>query len=291
MLAFRSIFAFAISTSLSLLAAEEADARLPGYRVTYPLHSLDLHHFSVSAAKTSRGHFSFGDTNATVDFNPFTTESSSTNIVAGFRTIYMSLSSNLKPKCTPYAVLGANSVYTGIEKWKLIGNLVIQPDITHFDLSRRTRYIGSIMGIRSITETISGHIGGYAELGMKTAKVKPIIGLDYTDNLWKAQLVYPIKAGISYLGCQHHVFSFMARPFRAAVCTHKGLHHKPSIVRYRGAGTELRWDYISNSWNGWLTLGRTFDGNLTIGDHNNRNKKSMHVKKTPYLQIGCTLGL
>jgi len=276
---------------ITIFAVEETDYRLPGYRATYPMHSLDLHHLSVAAAKTREGHFSFGDTNATVNLGPRSTETTSTNIVVGLRNIYMSLSSNIKPKCTPYAVLGVDSRYTGIENWAVIGNAVIQPDLTHFDLSRRTRYIASIIAARSFTPSITGHIGAYTEFGMKTAILKPIIGLDYVSNLYKIQIIYPIKAGLSYLGCNNQIFSLIARPFRAAVCTHKGLDHKPSIVRYRGAGAEFRWDYISTIWNSWLSLGRTIDGNLTIGDHNNRNKKNMHVKKSPYLQIGFTFRL
>jgi len=277
--------------SCSLCAVEETDYRLPGYRATYPMHSVDLHHFSIAAAKTDEGHFSFADTNATVNLGPRSTETTSTNIVAGFRNIYMSLSSNIKPKCTPYAVLGIDSRYTGMEHWSWIGNFVIQPDLTHFDLSRRTRYIASIIGARSFSPSITGHIGGYTEFGMKTGIFKPIIGLDYVSDLWKIQLIYPIKAGLSYLGLGNHIFSLMARPFRAAVCTHKGLNHKPSIVRYRGTGAELRWDYIANTWNGWVLFGRTIDGNLTIGDHNNRNKKNMHVKNAPYVQVGITFRL
>jgi len=284
------LFALTLCTIGSLAASpSEDDPRLPGYRTTYPMQSLDINVLSTMSTRTRKGNFRYGDSNATINFGR---PECSTNIIAGIRNINMSLSSKkIQRENTLYGVLGIDTKYTEMENWIWLGNLVIQPDLRNADFSRTTRYIGSFQGIFAITENLCSYIGAYAEVGIKNKNIKPILGLEYLFGDWKARIIYPIKAGFTYFGIQDHAFSLMLRPFYTAVRTSKGLNHKPSILRYENTGLELRWDYMPNSsLNLWVSLGQTIKGRLTVGDRNNNHRHHIHVQGDPYAQIGITYG-
>lgn len=287
---FRCVLTCLCCTAAFISAEEGVDA--PGYRATYPPQVVELSQLSVAPAKTRKGHFSYGETNALINTNISSKKVFENSFIAGLRNIHQSLGAKIRSRNTLYGVVGLNSKYSGIQDWLWNGSFVIEPDLRSSSLARTTRYIGALHGRYEIAQSTGLHAGFYMELGMRASLVRPIIGVDYTQGPWLAQAVFPIKYGVSYLGVSKHMFSLMIRPFYTAVRIHKGLRYCPAITEYRGTGAELRWDYLPSSrWNFWVSLGNTMGGTLTIGDKNNNHRHHIHLHAAPYLNIGITYGV
>jgi hypothetical protein len=215
-----------------------------------------------------------------------------TDLIVGARRVRLGLGNKVRPRESLYGVLGLNTVYTGLDEWNWIGNLVAQPGLVTSNIARKTRYIASLNGRFTASQSTGVHVGFYAELGMRASFIHPLVGLDYTVGPWLLQAVYPIKAGISYQGLRSHVFSLMARPIYTAVRLHKALHNRPGIGCYKATGAEFRWDYIpTKRWNIWAAIGTTICGSLTLGDKNNNHRHHIHLHRAPYFNIGFTYGI
>jgi hypothetical protein len=268
--------------------AEEA----PGYRATYPDQVIEIDQLSICPAHCRKGHFSYGETNANIDTLAYSKGSVENSVIAGLRNVHISLGSKIKPQDTLYGVIGVQSTYTGVEAWKWIANGIIEPNLKSTNLIRKTRYIASLDGRYEAAPSTGIHVGMYAEIGLRSSIVHPLIGIDYTLGPWLIQGVYPIKYGITYQGLEKHRFSLMVRPFYTAVHVQKGLHDRSATVRYKGTGAELRWDYLpAQRWNWWLSVGYTVEGNLTIGDSNNNHRHHINLHNAPYFNIGVTFGI
>ncbi len=277
------------SVSASAFSIDELEA--PGYRASYPDQVIEANQISIAPARSRKGHFSYGETNASVNATVYSNENTTQSILAGFRRIHQSLGSKIASKNTLYGVVGVNSEYTGVEEWLWSGGLVIQPDMRFSHCTRSIRYIPSLHGRYQVAPTAGLHVGMYAELGMRSSIVRPLIGVDYTWKKWLFQAIFPIKYGISFQGVTNHVFSFMVRPFYTAVFVRRGLTHRPAITCYKGTGAELRWDYFPTSrWNLWLAVGSTLQGSLTIGDTNNNHRHHVRLHRAPYWTLGITWG-
>lgn len=278
--------------SIAFSAPTEDPKDFPGYRAAYLEQKLNVDYLSTCPKKSDHGKFSFGDTNATVSKVVSKYANGDVSIIGGLRSVHMEMGSHIHSHSTLYGVLGGSVEYTGMSRWNWTGGLAIQPDIKRFDLARNTRYIGAIQGRFEHTKTIGIHAGLYVEAGMRALAVRPLIGADYTSGSWLYQAVYPIKAGASYIGLPHHIFSFMIRPFYTAVKVHKGFYHHPAVAKYEGSGAEVRWDLTPNPlWNFWLSVGHTIGSSLEVGNRNFHHKKDIHIKQAPYLQIGFNIAL
>jgi hypothetical protein len=287
---FRSFLLFMCCIPTLAYSSNEEEA--PGYRATYPNQAIEADQLSICPSGTRKGHFSYGETNASVDTLVYSKKTIENSIVVGFRRIHIGLSSKIKPQNTLYGVLGINSTYTGIAAWNWVGNCVVQPNLKSTNFADKTRYIASLHGRYEANPSTGLHVGFYAELGLRASIVHPLIGIDYTYGSWLLQGVYPIKYGITYQGIDRHRFSLMVRPFSTAVRVRKGLQDRPATTHYQGTGGELRWDYLPTSrWNFWMSLGLTLQGNLTIGDKNNNHRHHIHLRDTPYFNIGMTYGI
>lgn len=286
------IFFALLVNSVAFSAQSEDPEDFPGYRATYLEQKLDIDYLSTCPKKSDHGKFSFGDSNATLSKVASTYANGDVSIIGGLRRIHMELSTHIRSHDTLYGVCGASVDYTGMSRWNWTGGLTVQPDITRFDLARNTRYVGAIQGRFEHTKTIGLHAGIYVETGMRATAVRPLIGADYTSGSWVYQAVYPIKAGVSYTGLPHHIFSCMIRPFYAAVKVHKGFYHHPAVAKYEGSGAEVRWDLTPNPlWNFWFSVGHTLDSSLKVGNGNFHHKKDMHINQAPYLQVGFNIAL
>jgi len=282
---------FALCSLSTLLFSVETN-RLPGYRATYFMHTIDADQLYIGPAKTRKGSCSFGDTKLATVFGPIESKNYSANLIAGVRNMYVHLSDKIKPSNTQYAILGAAGLYKGSNRWLWTANFTVQPELTQPSLKRHTRYVGLVEGIFSWTEQTSAHVGAYTELGMRTTKLKPLLGLSHTTENWKYQAVYPIKAGITYKGFTKGLLSLMARPFSATVKTDKALSHRPATVRYRATGIELRYDYlITTKCDIYLGVGSTLSSKLFIGDARNNHRHSLRIEKTPYAFLGVTAAI
>jgi hypothetical protein len=281
-----------VITSIAFFANAEDQKDLPGYRATYLEQTLDLDYLSTSPAKSHHGTFSFSDAHAvlykTISQNSF----GDVSVLGGLRRVHMKLGSKIRPQNTLYGVIGSTIEYSKMDRWNWDAGFSIQPDVNSFDLVNSTRYIGAIHGRYAYTDSIGVHAGIYAELGMRATSVNPIIGADYKTGPWLYQAIFPQKAGISYTGFSHHIFSFMVRPFFTAVKVHKGNYHHPAVALYNGNGAEFRYDLTPNPmWNFWISLGHTFGSSLTIGNRNFHRQKDMHINQAPYMQIGLNIAL
>jgi hypothetical protein len=284
-----SLFCLVCITEIALALDEEES---PGYRAAYVPQAIELDQLSIAPSKTRKGHFSYGETNGTVNGGFFRTGNVENTLLAGFRRIHLGLSSKIRPKDTWYGVLGITSRYRDAQRWDWQSAFVVQPDLVASNLARKTRYVIALHGRFEATQQIGLHVGLYSELGMRASFVHPLIGADYTAGSWLFQAVYPIKAGISYQGFARHAFSIMVRPFNTAVRTHKGLHDRPAIAHFAGTGGEFRWDYAPAAlWNIWIALGRTLQGSLSIGDKHNNHRHHIHLHGAPYGNIGLTITL
>ena len=290
MRSFCSCLLFICCSAASLFPEDEVEA--PGYRATYPSKVIQADHLSISPAKSRKGHFSYMDTNATINASFFTKGSLENNIIAGVRRIHVGLRSKIHPKNTLYGVLGLDSKYTGIENWNWQGTLVVQPDVCSTNFARKTRYIACLHGRYAVNPGAGIHVGFYTELGMRSSFVRPLVGIDYTMKQWLLQAVFPIKYGVTYQGFKTNLFSVMVRPFFTSLRVHKGLYDRPAIAKYQGFGAEFRWDYLPTPrWNFWATIGSTLCGNLLIGNKNNNHRHHIHLHKAPYFNVGVTFGI
>ena len=278
--------------SMTALAYADDEIEAPGYRAAYPNQVIEADQMSISPAKSRKGHFSYGETNASVNATFLTKGALQNSVIAGLRNIHLGLGSKIRPKNTLYGVIGVNSTYTGIEDWNWMGNLVIQPDLKFENMTRSIRYIASLHGRYQVHPSTGLHAGFYAELGMRSSIVRPLLGVDYTWGAWLLQAVFPIKYGVTYQGFTKHAFSLMVRPIYTAVHIHKALHDRPGIACYKNTGAEFRWDYLLTArLNFWVALGSTLGGNLTIGDKNNNHRHHIHLHRAPYFYLGGTWGL
>ena len=279
-----------LCASTTLFAANEEEA--PGYRTSYQPQILEVNQLSILPSKTRKGSFAYGETNALINTALPTKSNVENSILAGFRRVHLSLGSKIQQKSTLYGVIGINSQYTGEEQWNWLSSLIAQPDLVTSNIARKTRYIAALHGRYAATEQTGLHVGFYSEMGMRASFIHPLLGIDYTRGPWLFQIVYPIKAGISYQGIAKHVFSLMIRPFNTAVRVHKGLHDRPAVAHYTGSGGEFRWDFLpATRWNVWASVGQTIGGSLTIGDKNNNHRHDIHLHQAPYFNVGVTFSI
>ncbi len=264
----------------------------PGYRTEHPLQVVDVNHLYMSPSRTRLGNFTFNDTNATLNTRIGSWSSGEAGIITGVRNIELGLGHKIHSCDTPYAVLGAQGVYRGVDRWLWLGNLTFQSDVRHADFFRWSRYIASLNGRYSFTEKTGFYVGFYSEIGMRATIVHPIVGADYTQGNWVYQAIYPIKAGVSYQGLKSNLISFMIRPFYTGLRVDRGPYKNKSVAVYRGTGAEVRWDWQRTALcDIWATIGHTINGELSVGDKCNHHRHDIHLKQVPYLQLGITIGL
>lgn len=288
----RISFFLLLFAGMALYGSSEDDYGLPGYRATYLEQMLDVDMLSIGARRCHHGPFSFADKNASINKIFYKGDAGNISLTGGVRQIKMCLGSRLSPQTTTYGVLGSSLEYTGVDNWKWMAGLSLQPDIHQPNLIKNTRYIASLHGRFMYNKAFGLHVGANVETGMRTVLVQPIIGADYTKGPWMYQAIYPIKAGVSYVGLPHHVFSFMIRSIYTAARLQKGLSHKPSVIRYRDTGAEIRWDLSPNPmWNLWVSCGYTLSGLLHVGNRKFHDRNGISFKPAPYGQIGIILAL
>ena len=279
-----------IATTTQLRGIDEDGE--PGYRATYPNQVIQAEQLSIPPIHTKKGPCSYGDTTAFLSTNIRSTPNCTTDLIVGARRVRLGLGNKVRPRESLYGVLGLNADYTGLEDWDWVGNVVVQPGLVSSNIARTTRYIAALNGRFAASKAAGIHVGFYTELGMRASIVHPLFGFDYTVGPWLLQAVYPIKAGISYLGLRSHIFSLMARPIYTAVRLHKALHNRPGIGCYKATGTEFRWDYLpTKRWNIWAAVGTTMFGELTLGNKNNNHRHHIHLHSAPYFSIGFTYGI
>lgn len=276
---------WSMALTCSLGAADQQEA--PGYRESYPTQITQIEQLSVAPKTTRKGKASYSDTTATLAGRLFSTDAQKTNLILGARRVRIGLNSKIRPRNTLYGIIGVESEYTGIDQWNWLGNLTFQPHTSLSSIGRKMRTIASLDGRYAATEAMGIHAGFYVEAGMRATIVAPLIGLDYTAGSWLFQAIYPIKAGITYQGLRSHAFSIMIRPIYTAVRVHKGLHNTPSVATYQGNGAEFRWDFLPASrWNFWAGIGQTLGGSLSVGDKHNNHKHRIHLRSSPYFNVG-----
>lgn len=277
--------------SISSIGVADEPTDLPGYRAAYLLQTIDVEHLSISPAKSRYGHFSYGDSTATVNTVINSTNSKEVGVIAGVRRVHMRLGSSINPHNVSYGVLGLNAKYSAMERWVWVSALVAQPELSS-GAFHSARYIGALNGRYMMNDKAGIHVGAYAEVGMRASNVFPVFGLDYSSGNWTWQGVYPLKAGVSYNGIEKHRLSCFIRPFYTAVRVNKGIHYHSSVARYQGQGAELRWDWLPRSrWNLWASIGRTINGNVTVGDTHNHHRHHVHLHQAPYFQVGLVFDL
>lgn len=281
----RKMTIFALICFGGLLMADEPGT-LPGYRATELPKTVDVEYLSIAPAKSNHGRFSFQDGIATVNTNLHATSNSELGLQAGFRNIYMKLKSHLHQRSTLYGVINLNGRYSGVERWVWDGGLAVQPNL-NASAFESTRYIGYLHGRYLLNEAAGLHLGAYVETGMRVANVKPVVGADYSCGAWTYQLVYPLKAGVTYGGVEKNLFSVFMRPFYTVERLQKGLYHHRSITKYSGDGVEFRWDYMPSArWTAWALVGSTIMSSLVMGDHHYHHRHHIHLRSAPYLQLG-----
>jgi hypothetical protein len=281
----KKIGCMALICCFSFLTADEPES-LPGYRATELPKTVDAEYLAIAPAHSHHGKFTYQDGIATINTNLYASSTSELGLQAGFRNIYMKLASHLHQRDTVYGVVNLNGRYSGVERWVWDGGLAIQPNL-NANTFESTRYIGYLHGRFLYNEVAGLHVGAYVETGMRTANVKPIIGADYTQGVWTYQLVYPLKAGVSYGGIEKNLLSLFMRPFYTAERLQKGPYHHRSVAKFAADGIEFRWDWMpSPRWNAWALVGKTVMSSLTIGDHHFHHRHHMHLQSAPYLQLG-----
>jgi len=275
----------AVLFTFSLLVAD-SPSDLPGYRAAYFLRSVDAQYLSIFPAKTRYGKFSYGDGQATISGRLYRSSSAALDLMAGIRNVHMKIRNDFPRNNSLYGVVGLNGRYSGVERWVWLGSLVLQPRLAS-EAFRDMRYIGLLHGRYLYNERTGLHVGCYAEVGTRAKNIQPLIGMDYTCGAWTYQVVYPLKAGVTYSGIEEHAFSLMARPFYTAVRFHKKHHDRSGVAEYTGKGVELRWDWMpSSQWNVWVSVGQSLMNTLKIGNHHNHHRHHVHVHSAPYVQLG-----
>ena len=281
-----------IPLSITCWAYSEDDPELLGYRATYPEQMLDIEYLATCPKKCHHGMFFFSDAVASINKVMLKNDQTKFSFTGGFRDICMHLGKHLKHEQTPYGIVGSSLEYYGMNGWQWNADAFIQPDLCWFDLLRTTRYISSLHGMYQQSKELGYHVGAYAETGMGATTVQPIIGIDYKKGSWIYQAVYPVKAGISYIGLPHHIFSVMIRSIYTAIKVEKGFYHHPAGAAYKATGAEVRWDLSpSFTWNFWASIGHTLASSLEVGNKNFHHRKTIGLKGAPYAQVGINLAI
>jgi hypothetical protein len=285
----KTLFALIMSSTLLHGAGEES---VPGYRASYPENAIGISNLTIGPQKTHSNKFIYSDTNLLCNPDVYKSDNVEASLLFGIRDVHMSMSDKLKPKNTPYGVVGVNGIYDGVQDWCWTGGLSLQSSVKQWNLLSNTRYIGALLGRYAYKPNTGLSVGLYSELGFRANIVRPIVGLDYSRGNWVLEAIYPVKAGLVYKKFAKHQFSAVVRPFYTALKNTHALHHSPAVSTFKGYGYELRYDYIMKKGiNLWTTLGYTGSCNLHIGDRHNNHIHHYHLASAPYFSLGLMVAL
>lgn len=263
---------------------------VPGYRGSYPQNAYGASNFTTVPKKTSRGRFSYSDTNLL--FNPSIHKSDHTElcVLLGVRDLYVKLKDHLTPQNHGYGVVGINGIYTGIEKWDWTAGLSLQGGTQNFSFRTNTRYIGALLGRYQQTDRLGISVGAYAEVFSRANIVQPALGLDYTYANWTAEAIFPVKIGLVYKKYKNNIFSLVGKPIYTAFESRKGFGKKRAISSLSGYGAEVRYDYLGCSkGNLWIALGETIQTRLKVGNKHYKHKHHINIPHTPYINVGIVI--
>lgn len=170
-----------------------------------------------------------------------------------------------------------------LEDWVWRGQLQINYDTgSHFS-AEYFNYDFLLWGRYSVKENMGLHIGIFAETGMRTDRILPVLGIDWRMNpKWSINLVFPLNVSIKYLITPRWSLSLAGRVFDSRHRVRDDQSFPKAVIRYTNTGGEMMLKYEIGTFVFNVHGGSTFGGQYRIASPHNHQPHHYKIKPSLY---------
>lgn len=253
----------------------------------------------VSSAKIKKGFFkdddlifAEGTADASMVFYHEPTYAEAANVSLGYTTSWIHWEQNpwfsQEYFHTVSVALGGFS--ERLDRWTWRGQLQVNYDTgSHFS-AEYFNYDLLLWGRYTVRENMGLHIGIFAETGMRTDRVLPVLGIDWRINpKWSLNLVFPLNVSIKYLINSRWSLALAGRVFDSRHRVRDDQSFPKAVVRYTNTAGELMLKYEMGTFVFNVHGGSTFGGQYRIATPHNHQPH--HYKLKPSLYGGIEADL